>query len=610
MPMNPIPLPVLLDQALRALAQGRPQAAEPLLREVLQRAPGSPPALVGLGQIAAQGRRWPEAEAAWRASLAGDAAQPRVWFAQAQVLEQLGRPGDAAHAFAQAADRQPGWAAPRYQLARLLRELGRPADALGVAQQAVDLAPQDADALQLLAMLQEELAQLAPAAVTLSRALAVAPQRAALHHNLGVVLHRQGRHAQALAAHRQALALGLDVADAHYNLGNTLQALGRADEALAAYRRALLHSPQHALSLYDLARLRWALGHAHFDAELLAAQAQSPDSDTAPGLRGLLLLKAGHADAALQAYDLAARLAPQRAAYADGRGQALSLLGRHDEARLAHRRAVALAPQDVAVLTNAARSLYAAGRADEGLVLALQAHQLAPHDQLALALLGLGWRLTGDPRDAWLHDLDELVGVIDLPPPPGWADIASFNAALAQELERLHTDREAPIDQTLREGTQTRGHLFDQDLPLVQALRGQIEAAITAWLAGRRVDATHPLLGRRTGAWRFAGSWSSRLRRSGFHTNHIHGQGWLSSCYYVATPPSALASAAHEGWIKFGEPDLPEPLRSRLPPWRHEAPVPGRLLLFPSYLWHGTVPFDDEAHRLTVAFDVLPTPRA
>ncbi|WP_414708827.1 putative 2OG-Fe(II) oxygenase, partial [Roseateles sp.] len=42
------------------------------------------------------------------------------------------------------------------------------------------------------------------------------------------------------------------------------------------------------------------------------------------------------------------------------------------------------------------------------------------------------------------------------------------------------------------------------------------------------------------------------------------------------------------------------------PPQRFEAPRPGRLLLFPSYLWHGTLPFEDDAFRLTVAFDVVP----
>jgi hypothetical protein len=29
-------------------------------------------------------------------------------------------------------------------------------------------------------------------------------------------------------------------------------------------------------------------------------------------------------------------------------------------------------------------------------------------------------------------------------------------------------------------------------------------------------------------------------------------------------------------------------------------------VLFPSYMWHGTVPFDGQAPRLTIAFDLQP----
>lgn len=604
--MASFPPDSVLAQGLRALAGGQFAAAEQLLSQALHQSPTSHEALSGLGQLAARRQQWDQAEDAFRRSLQINAAQPRVWFARGQMLELLQRPADAVQALAQAVDQQPGWAPARYQLARLLRELGQAEAATVHARQAARLAPEDASALQLLAMLQEEGNDLRAAEATLARALALAPQRPTLHHNLGVVLHRSGRHAEALVAHEQALALGLDAAEAHYNLGNTLQALGLAERALAAYRRALALVPLHALSLYDLAKLRWALGHADFDAELLAAEQHSPDSDVAPGLLGLLLLKAERNEAALHAFERAVRLAPAKAAYVDGQGQALSRLGCHAQARAAHQRAVELAPQDLAVLVNAARSLYAGGYTGEGLALAERAHALAPQDQHAIALLGLGWRLSGDARDAWLHDLDRVIGVIDLPPPPGFADIDSFNAALAEELARLHTDVQAPIDQTLRHGTQTRGNLFDLDLPMVRLLRGQIEAAINAWLASRPTDPAHPLLGRRTSAWRFTDSWSSRLRSSGFHTNHVHGHGWLSSCYYVAAPPSALASGTRAGWIKFGEPDLPEPLRSSLPPLRHEAPRPGRLLLFPSYLWHGTVPFEDDGGRLTVAFDVVP----
>lgn len=61
---------------------------------------------------------------------------------------------------------------------------------------------------------------------------------------------------------------------------------------------------------------------------------------------------------------------------------------------------------------------------------------------------------------------------------------------------------------------------------------------------------------------------------------------------------------ARQGWIKFGEPGfdvgLSNPIRRMI------QPVPGRLVLFPSFMWHGTVPFTDDARRTTIAFDVVP----
>ena len=40
---------------------------------------------------------------------------------------------------------------------------------------------------------------------------------------------------------------------------------------------------------------------------------------------------------------------------------------------------------------------------------------------------------------------------------------------------------------------------------------------------------------------------------------------------------------------------------------RHTVrPQPGMLVLFPSYFWHGTVPFKSDQPRLTVAFDAVP----
>ena len=44
-----------------------------------------------------------------------------------------------------------------------------------------------------------------------------------------------------------------------------------------------------------------------------------------------------------------------------------------------------------------------------------------------------------------------------------------------------------------------------------------------------------------------------------------------------------------------------------LQPRMQLQPQPGKLALFPSYQWHGTVPFDDPEPRLTIAFDMQPS---
>ena len=35
--------------------------------------------------------------------------------------------------------------------------------------------------------------------------------------------------------------------------------------------------------------------------------------------------------------------------------------------------------------------------------------------------------------------------------------------------------------------------------------------------------------------------------------------------------------------------------------------MPGRLVLFPSWFWHRTLPFAQAGERISVAFDVMPT---
>ena len=67
--------------------------------------------------------------------------------------------------------------------------------------------------------------------------------------------------------------------------------------------------------------------------------------------------------------------------------------------------------------------------------------------------------------------------------------------------------------------------------------------------------------------------------------------------------PPLRHAGSRAGWIRFGEPGM------RIPGCHAEhfvRPEPGMLVLFPSYMWHGTVPFSSGGTRLTAAFDVVP----
>ncbi|WP_366080167.1 putative 2OG-Fe(II) oxygenase [Sphingomonas sp.] len=91
-----------------------------------------------------------------------------------------------------------------------------------------------------------------------------------------------------------------------------------------------------------------------------------------------------------------------------------------------------------------------------------------------------------------------------------------------------------------------------------------------------------------------------RLFGGGHHSAHVHPHGWISSALYVALPDQLPGT---DGWLELGSP--PSDLGLDLPPTQLVEPRPCRLVLFPSWLWHGTRPFG-AGERLTIAFDVAP----
>jgi hypothetical protein len=212
-----------------------------------------------------------------------------------------------------------------------------------------------------------------------------------------------------------------------------------------------------------------------------------------------------------------------------------------------------------------------------------------PDDHYVTALKAAAWRLAGDERVHQLYDYDRLVRTYRIEAPEGWASLEAYLTDLERALDGLHGPLTHPIGQSLRGGSQTQRSLIDYPDPEVQALFRAIDAPVRRHMAA---------IGE-TGEYDVAGAWSVRLNPDGHHVDHVHPEGWLSSAFYVRLPEAR----EREGWLKFGEPGTPT--SPALEPGHWVKPEPGLLVLFPSYMWHGTAPFSCPGTRLTCAFDLV-----
>jgi len=425
--------------------------------------------------------------------------------------------------------------------------------------------------------------------------------KAKLYLQLAQALRRQRKDTEALAALDSAGAIDATLPGLARHRAETLQNLDRFDEAVAIFEKEIARAPTDAGLHLDYNALLYQLGRS---GDYLKSYDLGPESrELLLGKAYLLAREKRHAEAhaiyaQLQARDPGDRLA------VIGAAEVTTMMGRHAEALALFEAVLARHGKEAGLLSIAARPALLSGDPQKAAWLCEQGLQIAPNNASCLAMLSIASRMMEDGRDEALNGYDILVRSFDLEPPEGFSDMASFNAELNASLDRLHPKSREFIDQSLRGGTQTPGHLFPTGLPLVAKLKQRIDEAVARYIAELDENAGHPLLSRRAERFRYSGSWSSRLHDSGFHVNHIHPDGWISSCYYVSVPEAVKDETAKQGWIKFGEPALDVVLK--YPVRRTIQPVPGRLVLFPSYMWHGTVPFHDKAARTTIAFDVVP----
>ncbi|HEY8949394.1 MAG TPA: tetratricopeptide repeat protein [Rhizomicrobium sp.] len=599
----------LLQQAVGHLQNNREMEAEATLGGLLKSRPNDPDALQLLGVLRRAQNRLDEAEQLYRQSLEANPNQPQVHHNLGNLLRAMGRLEEAAAAQREAVRLKPNYLEAHINLATVLAEQEKFADAEKSIRRALQIQPNLAFAKQTLGGILTDQGKFKEAETVLRQALAAGSpnprQIAALEHNLGVSVSLQGRFDEALQLFDSAQAKVPEMPHVDYNRANALQGAGQLDAAVEFYRRAVARNPLDMNAHRDLNTLLYRMGR---DEEVLRSYDEAfsfyPTAGGLPLAKANFLFNRGDYGKASEEYQRASRVFPDHAKPHDGLGISHARQGDYDAAIREHEMAVAKDARNGEYWRNFGDTLSRAGDGKKALSVLQRALEIDPFDQAALAFSSVALRQVKDTRDDVLNDYERFVQVLELEPPEGYSDVESFNRDLNSFLDSLHDSKREFVDQSIRGGTQTMFDLFGRGHDLVERLRRRIDEAVAAYIANLPESSDHPFLSRRSPKFGYSGSWSSRLRDCGYHDNHYHQKGWISSAYYIALPDAVNDAQKKEGWIKFGEPSfdagIADPIR------RSVKPQSGRLVLFPSYMWHGTVPFHSSQTRTTLAFDAVP----
>lgn len=587
------------------LNAGRPHEAQDVLVRIASQIPEEPRLWWAQATLAQMAGDKATVERALRKVADLDKTNPQALAALGDFLLEVGRADDAVAAWREAHSRDPRFMGGTVSLVQHLTATGDAAGAVEVLNQSLKGRP-DPTFLTLRAVAHAQLGDPVSELKDYEAAVVATGSDPTALHNLAMALGAHGRLDEAEGVLRKALSRQPKSATLTQALAQSFLARDRFEEAQAAFEDAARLDPANPSIHRDLSQLVWMrtgdVGAATVRLDEALAGLSEFDSQPLLVVKAKLHEYAGDMEAARAVLVPAADRAGAPNYVLCAASQVLLPVDPLKAAILAAQ-AIARAPDDTFGLATLAQAQLAAGDIDGAAATAEKIRRLDPNDQHGLALLATAWRLKGDERYRQLYDYDAFVSAGVVETPEGWGSLEAWLADLKAALERLHGLKAHPIGQTLRGGTQTNVQLEQSDDPAIKAFFKAIDAPIRAYIAGLG-EGDDAMRGRPHGeGYKISGSWSVRLTPGGHHVDHLHHSGWISSAFYVDLPPSVRAEG-DEGSLRFGHPGTDT--KPTVDAEFRVKPQPGLLVLFPSYMWHGTERFSGDQPRLTIAFDVVP----
>ena len=446
-----------------------------------------------------------------------------------------------------------------FNLANICLNAGKLNDAIRHYQKVISLNPKIADAYYNLGSAYQAQSNWLDAENAYKKTLQIQPNFLEAHGNLGAVLQAQGKLNDAITSYQKVLAINPNDVRGHFNLATALRNSGLLGDAIQHYRLAITLFPNYVEaytnigeSLFDLGDSESAI--AHYQKALSLA----PDDPQANYKLGIFLYDSGKLTEAIAYFE--------RSQLDDWRERILYCLYKTEQYEAFRK---SLSP---AIVANQKSPFLAT----------LSAHHAANF-------------IVQDDYDFCKNPLDFVYhGHI--------AEISLGQPLLADLLNDINHAEIAKRKQSrLSYGEQSSGNLFKRTEASFSTLANLIKQHILQYKT-QFLNRDCELMLSFPDMLDISSSWYVKMQSGGNLTSHIHETGWLSGSIYLSIPPTN----GMDGAIEFSTHGDNYPKQHNDFPTKAILPIVGDIVLFPSSLFHRTIPFNSIQPRICIAFDLKP----
>lgn len=372
--------------------------------------------------------------------------------------------------------------------------------------------------------------------------------------------------------------------------------LGELDNALAAYQRAKIFNPISSELHKEIAQLKWMTSaNAEYTLhETQLAIKEHPDNVSLHLIKAEILGYVDKKDMQLSYVKELIKRFPREPQVAFLYSRVCLKSCDFGEALKYAIAIYRMSSNNADVIIHYANCLLACGESLIADSIVYPTLSMFPKNQHLIAIQSTIWRLKGDLRYEQLCDYKTLVSQIELSVPDGWNSLEAYLTDLEAELDEIHQFKTHPFAQSVKNGSQV-AFINKSSKKALRAYESAVIGAVESYLTTTQnimeVGDLRPTV---------SGAWSVKLFESGHHKNHVHPDGWLSSACHIRFAPAEKKD--HQGWLKLGEPGMFTP--KYLPAEKLIKPRRGQVVIFPSYMWHGTIPYKQNIERLSIAADI------